>query len=162
MSVSRRIFVQAGLAAAFMLGGGCAAPPPAADSSSTVATPPAASAATASLESTYWKLVRLRNAPVEVADRQREPHLILQPAQRRVVGSGGCNRMMGGYTVDGERLTFTHLAGTLMACPQGMAQERAFLDTLAAVKGWRVIGERLELLDAGGESLAAFDAVDLR
>ena len=29
----------------------------------------------------------------------------------------GCNRMRGGYTVAGDRVTFGPMAGTLMACP---------------------------------------------
>ena len=112
----------------------------------------------ATLENTYWKLVSLGGGPVEVAEKQSEPHIILQAEQRRVVGSGGCNRLTGSYTLEGERLAFGPMAGTMMMCPQGMAQERAFLDALALVARWRVVGERLELFDAGGASLAQFES----
>jgi putative lipoprotein len=128
---------------------------PAAPAASAV--PPQASPA--SLENTYWKLVSLRGAAVQLADKQREPHLILQPADRRVVGSGGCNRLMGSYTLDGERLAFSKTAGTMMACAQGvMALERAFLDTLPQVATWRIDGQQLELRDGQGTSLAAFES----
>jgi uncharacterized lipoprotein YbaY/heat shock protein HslJ len=113
----------------------------------------------APLENTYWKLISLRGTPVQLADKQREPHLILQPADRRVVGSGGCNRLMGSYTLDGERLAFSKTAGTMMACAQGvMALERAFLDTLPQVVTWRIDGQQLELRDGQGTSLAAFES----
>jgi uncharacterized lipoprotein YbaY/heat shock protein HslJ len=122
----------------------------------------ARSGSAASLEDTYWKLVTLRGKPLEVADREREPHLILQPAQTRVAGSGGCNRLAGGYTLAGDRITFGRAVGTMMACQQGMQQERAFLDALSTVARWRIEGQRLELVDARGEVLLRFEAVYLR
>ncbi len=122
----------------------------------------AADTATATLENTYWKLITLRGQPVEVAPRQREPHLVLHQADRRVAGSGGCNSLAAGYTLDGDRLVFSRGIGTLMACAAGMEQERAFLDTLPAVARWRIEGQRLELLDAGGSVVAQFESRHLR
>jgi heat shock protein HslJ len=114
------------------------------------------------LENTYWKLVALHGEPAATPDLQREAHLILQPAQQRVVGSGGCNRLSGSYTLDGERLALGRTAATRMACAQGMAQEQRFLDTLGTVAAWRVRGQRLDLLDAQRRVVAEFVAVDLR
>ena len=119
---------------------------------------PASTASTATLENTYWKLTRLGGEAVTVADNQREPHLILQAEQKRVVGSGGCNRMMGSYTLDGSRLTFSQMAGTMMACPQGMDVERAYYAALPGVATWRIDGETLELFDAAGASVAEFES----
>ena len=121
---------------------------------------PASGAAT--LENTYWKLINLRGQAVAVPDRGREPHIILQAAQHRMAGSGGCNRISGGYTLAGERITFGRTAGTMMACADSMAQERAFLDALAEVARWRIDGQRLELRDERGDVLARFEAVVLR
>jgi copper homeostasis protein (lipoprotein) len=115
-------------------------------------------AAPAKLEGTTWKLAALRGRPVEVAERQPEPHLVLLPEQQRIAGSGGCNRIVGGYKLDGDRLTFGRAAATLMACPQGMEQERAFLDTLSSAARWRIDGQRMELLDEAGVVLAQFVA----
>jgi copper homeostasis protein (lipoprotein) len=115
------------------------------------------SSAGATLETTYWKLVRLRGKPV-VASRaqQSEPHLILHPgSERRVAGSGGCNRLSGGYSLDGDRLTFSRVAATRMACPDGMDQEGEFLETLASVGRWRIAGGRLELISPSGPQPAA-------
>lgn len=119
-------------------------------------------ASTATLENTYWKLLALRGQPVQVAEGQREPHLILQGPQKRVVGFAGCNRLLGSYTLEGTSLSFARLAGTMMACVQGGEGERAFLDALSAVAGWRIDGERLELLDAGGATVAQFESRYLR
>ena len=113
---------------------------------------------TASLENTYWKLMRLSTDPVNLAESGGEPHFILQPGEMRVAGSGGCNRLVGGYTLDGESLTFTQMAGTRMACPTGMDAEQAFHAALQNVARWKIDGETLVLFDAGGASVAEFES----
>jgi heat shock protein HslJ len=113
---------------------------------------------TAVLENTYWKLVRLGATPVAVAENQREPHFVLQPETGRVAGSGGCNRLAGSYTLAGDTLTFSQLAGTMMACLDGMDVERAFHDALGQVASWRIEGETLQLFDAAGTSIAQFES----
>ena len=112
----------------------------------------------AKLENTYWKLTAFGTAAVVVADNQREPHFILHPDDKRVSGSGGCNRLAGTYTVEGNRLTFSRMAGTMMACPSGMEQERSFHDALGRAATWRIDGERLELSDATGKVIAQFES----
>lgn len=116
---------------------------------------------TTPLENTYWKLVRLADAPVVVEDGQREPHLVLHADETRVAGSTGCNRLIGSYQLAGEDLAFGQLGSTMMACADGMQTERAFLDALEKTASWRVLGEYLELYDAEGDRLARFEAVYL-
>ena len=113
------------------------------------------------LENTYWKLTRLGDTPVAAVANQREAYLVLHTEKARVAGSTGCNRLMGGYRLDGDRLSFGQLASTRMACLDGMQTEQAFLATLEAVAGWRVQGQRLELLDAQEAVVARFAAVHL-
>lgn len=108
------------------------------------------------LEDTYWQLAQLGDAPVTLAPGQRAPHIVLRSADHRVSGYAGCNRMMGGYSVDGAKLGFTQLAGTMMACAQGMDIEQGLHAGLAKVTNWKIEGERLDLLDAGGAVVAAF------
>src|SRR5262249_59074929 len=82
--------------------------------------------ATEPLENTYWKLTRLGNAAVTVASQQQEPHLILNPASRRVSGSGGCNRLVGSYELQGDRLTLGPVAGPMMAWTESSGTSPAF------------------------------------
>jgi putative lipoprotein len=114
------------------------------------------------LVNTYWKLVALNGAAVTVARNQREPHLVLQIQGNRVVGSGGCNRLSGTYTLNGDFVGLANVAATEMACAAGMDQEGAFLRTLGRVKSWRVRGDGLELLDGSNATVLEFVAVDLR
>jgi copper homeostasis protein (lipoprotein) len=112
---------------------------------------------TAPLENSYWKLTRLGDAQVLVGERQREPHLILRPPEGRFGGSGGCNRLIGSYRVDGNRLEFSPAASTMMACPEGMETEAAFTAALSKVRTWRIVGEHLEVYDADDAFLARFE-----
>lgn len=114
------------------------------------------------LTDTYWKLVQLGDRAVQIAPRQRHPHLILQSTSGRVGGSGGCNRLMGTFTLNGPSLSFGRMATTRMACPEGMEQESAFLQALEKVTGWQVHGDELKLLDTHGGTVAQFVAVDLK
>lgn len=110
------------------------------------------------LENTDWKLTSLKGQPVGSVDPQHEAYLTLQPEQKRIAGSSGCNRFVGSYTLDGAHLSFGQVAGTRMACMQGMEQERALLDAFEIVARWRVSGTHLDLLTKDGQVLATFDA----
>ncbi len=78
----------------------------------------------------------------------------------RVAGSDGCNRYFAPYTRSGAALQFGERGGmTMMACPpETMKQAEAFMGALKAVRGYRVDGNRLELLGADGAVLASFTA----
>lgn len=114
--------------------------------------------ASAELENTYWKLTRLGDEPVIVGERQREPHLVLRSEDRRVSGFGGCNRLMGGYTLDGSSIEFSQMASTMMACAEGADVERAFTEALGRVRSWRLIGHHLDFFDQAGDLVARFEA----
>lgn len=114
------------------------------------------------LTDTYWRLTQLNGAPVTVSEHAREPHIVLHSAESRLAGSGGCNRLLGGYVLAGERLTFTKMASTMMACPEGMEQERAFAGALGEARSYRLSGARLELYDGAGRVIARFEATALR
>ncbi|HET8625126.1 MAG TPA: YbaY family lipoprotein [Gemmatimonadales bacterium] len=108
-------------------------------------------------ENIYWKLVQLGNTAITTSGKA-EPHLMLSSETRRVSGSGGCNRLMGGYELSGGRLKFGQMAATRMACLEGMETEKAFLDALGRVTGWGMTGHQLELVDASGGVVARFEA----
>ena len=114
--------------------------------------------ATESLENTYWKLTRLGVASVTVASQQREPHLILNAETRRVSGSGGCNSLTGSYELHGDQLILGQMAGTMMACLEGMETEQGFLKALRHVSRWKIAGQQLDLFDAAGDAVARFEA----
>ena len=116
-----------------------------------------------SLTDTYWKLLEVVGQPVAVAEQMREPQLVLNGQDGRFAGSGGVNRLMGGYTLDGSSLTFSQVASTMMAGPPGaMQQEQAIVAALGRVRGFTITGDQLTLVDESGQPVVKAVAVALR
>lgn len=111
------------------------------------------------LENTYWKLTRVEDRPVNTGPGQREPHLILRGQDRRVSGFTGCNQMAGGYTLDGQAVTFTQMISTKMAClGGGMETEAEFTAALQQVQDWSISGDKLTLSDAAGQPVIELES----
>lgn len=117
--------------------------------------------ARASLQNTYWKLVSLNGNAVEVAEGEREPHLILKQGDR-VQGYSGCNQFMGQFSQQDGRLQFGPIAGTMRACMPSIDYERPFLQLMQGEVSWSVEGEQLELNNPEQNINARFKAVYLQ
>ena len=113
---------------------------------------------TASLENSYWKLTRLLDAEIKAPSGEQEPHFVLNPDTHRVSGADGCNRLSGSYQIDGDRITFSQMISTMMACVEGTDTEKAFRDALNEVSTWKITGRQLELFDASGKLRATFES----
>ncbi len=73
----------------------------------------------------------------------------------RAEGSGGCNQFSGPVSVDGDAMTFGHIASTRKACvPALLDQEQKFLIALAGTRSYTLDGSTLTLLDASGRPVA--------
>jgi len=113
------------------------------------------------LEKTEWRLIRLGRAAVKGDELHRPPEIVLDPVSHRASGSGGCNRIMGGYELKGDALTFARMASTMMACPDGMETEQKFLKALGQVKRWKIAGQQLSLMDGSGKVVTVFEAAPI-
>jgi heat shock protein HslJ len=111
---------------------------------------------TAPLEKTEWKLIWLGRTQIEAGTPQQMPYLQLDPEGHRVSGSGGCNRLAGGYEVSGDHLKFTQIAMTRMACIHGGDTESDFVKALDQVAAWKILGGKLLLMDADQHVVAKF------
>jgi copper homeostasis protein (lipoprotein) len=134
-------------------GGRC---PRGADASSNTVSRPMASP---SLRGTVWHLQALQDgvAPTLIAPPDRRAELRLAQDQERVSGTGGCNRLMGGFRLSGEQLSFSKLASTNMACPPPvMAFERRYVEALGQVRRWSIDKQSLLLQDERGRTLLLF------
>jgi len=110
----------------------------------------------AALAGTRWRLTHLGSMTTKVAD-DRGAHIVLDGAGR-VAGSDGCNRIGGGYRLEGDQLAFSQLFSTRMACAEGMEQAERLGRALGVTARHRIAGNHLELLDAAGAVLARFEA----
>jgi heat shock protein HslJ len=79
-------------------------------------------------------------------------------ADETLSGSAGCNSFSGTYTLAGDRLSFSPLATTKMACAgYVMTQERVFLDSMSEVASFTIEGAQLTVLDRSGAMLLGFE-----
>lgn len=118
-------------------------------------------ATSAELLGTYWKLTYLGDVKAIPFADQREPHIVLY-RDNRVTGSDGCNLLSGSFRLDQDRLAFSQIAMTLMACTQGSDQEQSFKQVLGSAARYRTVNGFLELLDEDGVILARFEAIPAR
>lgn len=100
----------------------------------------------AQLEGTNWRILSIDGAP-PVAGRSAE----FAFAGGRISGSAGCNRLSGGFTSDGARLTVGPVVATRMACePTLMAQEARVIALLRQSLGLRFDPQGRMILSGNG------------
>lgn len=114
------------------------------------------------LEGNLWALVSYVNADGDVVNVLPGTQVTLELNEGQVGGSSGCNHYFGSYTLDGQNLTFSQTGSTMMACmPEDrMEQEAAYLAALIQVASYRISGTQLDLLDAAGETVLAFELLE--
>lgn len=89
-----------------------------------------------------WRLANMAESSLPTPMVPSE-ELTVNFSEGRISGSGGCNRFMGSYEVEGDRLTIGQLASTFKACEQPiMDQESRYLKALQGT-------QRYELDDQG-------------
>ena len=127
------------------------------------ATPTAETKSTAELLNTHWKLTQVGEQVITTPEGAREIHMVLHSENQRVAGFSGCNTMMGNFVLEGDKLRFGQMAGTMMACVDpGMELEQKFLSVFPQVAHWKIRGETLQLSDANSKLLANFESRDLK
>jgi heat shock protein HslJ len=87
-----------------------------------------------------WRLVSLGSEAAHPTDAARRPWLRFQTDSGRVVGSGGCNRLSGPFTIDGSSLRFGAIISTKMACADQALnrQEQALFTALASTDRYEI------------------------
>jgi putative lipoprotein len=101
-----------------------------------------------------WRAVSIGGTPVA---QGIESTLSITKAGE-VSGKGGCNSFGGRASVDGVRLSFGAMRSTMMACAgPAMAQERAFLDALAATGRFGIADGQLVLMTETSAPLAVLE-----
>ncbi len=99
-------------------------------------------------EGIEWLLVEAGGRPASFSAGKKQPSLVLNPAQKKATGFGGCNSYFSGYTLSGQTLLFSPIGSTRMACPDPEAGvETALFEALARTREWKIAGNMLLLLD---------------
>ncbi|MGD9888064.1 MAG: META domain-containing protein [Halothiobacillaceae bacterium] len=114
----------------------------------------------AQIEDRTWVVVQLGEQTISPPKEGLGAHLILLSKEQRVAGSGGCNRLMGGYTLKGDTLKFSKMASTMMFCEKSMDTEQNFLRALDKVTSGSMDADMLILKDSNGKVLIKLRAKD--
>ncbi len=119
-----------------------------------------ASASQAPFFNTKWEVSEVDYNPVTVTNSMPAPHLIFQEKDKRVIGFSGCNRIMGSFEAgEGSALILSQMAGTRRACiPPFGEEEKRFLDALVKVRGMKITGKTLLLLDTDNKVIVELKA----
>ncbi|MEX2475281.1 META domain-containing protein [Marinobacter sp.] len=112
------------------------------------------------LTNTYWKLQEVAGDRVSETGAASEAHLILRD-DGVANGFGGCNAFRGEYEViDHRNLVFSRMGSTRRACQGEGDLEQALFEAMKNTAGVQMDGYRLQLLDADGDELAEFEAIN--
>ena len=77
-----------------------------------------------------------------------------------IQGSSGCNKIRGHYTLADDKLSIKGvMIMSRMFCKGSI--EAIFIKALDSMKSYKIKGEKLEIFDESGESLAQFETVYL-
>ncbi len=108
----------------------------------------------------YWKLVEINGKAISPpAEGQREAHLILKSLNNRVTGNGGCNGYGGTYEIlPGNRIKFSQVISTMMACPN-LNDENELFKVLEKADNYSYNNDTMTLNKARMAPLAKFVAV---
>jgi heat shock protein HslJ len=73
------------------------------------------------------------------------------------MGSGGCNQFNTSYETDGDTISFSPIAGTLMECEPDVSDlEAVYLAALDSAATFEIVGDDLTLSDSDGAFLMSF------
>lgn len=114
-----------------------------------------------SITETFWVLETFDGEKVISSQIDSEIGFTLNAAENQVTGFSGCNRFFGSYTLDTEnKIKFSGLGATKMACPDSDFDENEFLKMFSEVNKYKFVGDRLELLAQDKTPLASFRKVN--
>lgn len=109
------------------------------------------------LQGSEWKPVALGNMLLT----DETTAFIQFRSKGRLVGSGGCNRLMAEYSVSGRNIFIGPVAGTRMYCgEEQMGVEANLVSALEQARTFERDRTRLVLFDAGGAPILELRQTD--
>lgn len=110
---------------------------------------------------TYWELTKLEGTMVDQSATTGEKvHFILNTTDETVSGYSGCNLFTGNFTLEeGNRIKFSKIASTRMACPDATINESEVLNVFNLADNYTMDGDQLTLNVGKRAPLAVFKKV---
>jgi heat shock protein HslJ len=115
------------------------------------------------IEGRTWKLKMLDGKDMTDLKLEKDVFFMLNKEDSRVNGFSGCNNMMGSYTLEeGNRIKFSQMGSTMMACPDVTFNERDFLEVFELADNYTINNNELSINVGRRAPLAVFEAVDVK
>ena len=114
------------------------------------------------LQGPDWKLSRYRDASDQMVPVLEDARVTARFMDGKLSGSAGCNRYFGSYTAAaGDQLQLsTDIGTTMMACEPPVAdQESTYLKRLAAVAGFQLTENSMQLFDKKHQTVLEYTAI---
>ena len=101
------------------------------------------------LHNTQWQLISMAGQPPLAGNKPPSLNFL----GHSISGSGGCNRLIGQFTVDGNQLSVNEkMASTMMACPGPlMEQEQQFVKALTTAREYAIMAPGNLVITYGDE-----------
>lgn len=96
-----------------------------------------------------WIFQSINGQRLDLPDGTETPWLMLSGDELQ--GFGGCNALMGGYTLSGDKLNFTSIASTKKYCEGIQPTENAVKEVLGKVESFKLGEGAVKLLGSGKE-----------
>ena len=115
----------------------------------------------AKLNDVKWELKMLNDKEVKLTDNNSEVYIQFNEAEKRASGRSGCNRFFGNYEMEGDKLKFSPMGATRMACPD-MQIESEFFQMLETVDAYSIKDGLLSLKSKGKVVAVFYKAEELK
>ncbi|MGD8358709.1 MAG: META domain-containing protein [Lysobacterales bacterium] len=121
------------------------------------AAPPSANGDDTGFTETTWRLAEINGQAATPGAGGNELTLTLRSDESQVGGFSGCNQFTGGFTLEGDQLSFGPLVSTRKMCAEGMEQEAQYQEALAKVRRFELSEGSLSLFDGEGQKILLFN-----
>lgn len=107
-----------------------------------------------------WQLKTLNGKEITYKEDEQTVYFILTAKENNINGFSGCNRFFGSYTLEeGNRIRFSKLGSTMMACLDENFNEREFLDIFDKADNFTLVDGVLSLNVGRRAPLAVFEVM---
>ncbi|MDD3004543.1 META domain-containing protein [Flavobacterium sp.] len=107
-----------------------------------------------------WQLKTLNGKEITYKEDEQTVYFILTAKENNINGFSGCNRFFGSYTLEeGNRIRFSKLGSTMMACLDEYFNEREFLDIFDKADNFTLVDGVLSLNVGRRAPLAVFEVM---
>ncbi|WP_042492295.1 META domain-containing protein [Aequorivita sublithincola] len=115
---------------------------------------------TSEITQSTWELITLQGQPIDQNSTDKKINFQLNEIDKAITGFSGCNTFRGNYSLEsGNRISFTQLASTRMACPDALINESEFMNALGKADNYSIEDGFLSLNKTGEAPLTVFKKV---